>query len=107
MSDSTRLALLEEDTARRLRQLKEAAKARADAPETAELSASSQGAIARQRELQDVIEKRKRARELAVPTNDNAVKLKLREFGEPICISASRCPSGESAFAILWRRTSI
>ena len=92
MSDSTRLALLEEDTARRLRQLKEAAKARADAPETAELSASSQGAIARQRELQDVIEKRKRARELAVPTNDNAVKLKLREFGEPICIFGEQVP---------------
>ena len=57
-----------------------------------ELSASSQMAIARQQELKDTIEKRKRARELAVPTNDIAVKLKLREFGEPICLFGEGAP---------------
>ena len=86
-----RLAKLEEETKKRLARLKEgsaakgaAASSSSSAPRDAEmhdLSASSQAAIARQQELKDTIEKRKRARELAVPTNDNAVKLKLREFG--------------------------
>eukprot|EP00325_Prymnesiales_sp_UTEX-LB-985_P026160 CAMPEP_0174733152 /NCGR_PEP_ID=MMETSP1094-20130205/60767_1 /TAXON_ID=156173 /ORGANISM="Chrysochromulina brevifilum, Strain UTEX LB 985" /LENGTH=92 /DNA_ID=CAMNT_0015935775 /DNA_START=88 /DNA_END=362 /DNA_ORIENTATION=+ len=90
MADTERLAALEEEIARasKLAKLK-AAQVAATAPsdsQTQELSASSQGAIERQRELKETIEKRKRARELAVPTNDNAVKLKLREYGEPIII---------------------
>eukprot|EP00966_Prymnesium_polylepis_P219223 5072394-Prymnesium_polylepis.1 len=48
--------------------------------------------MARQQELKDTMEKRKRARELAVPTNDNAVKLKLREFGEPIVVFGEAAP---------------
>jgi hypothetical protein len=87
------LAALGEDTKARLRQLREAAAAKAaGGSEPAELSASSQAAILRQQELKDTIEKRKRARELAVPTNDNAVKLKLREFGEPIIIFGEDAP---------------
>ncbi|KAL1524442.1 hypothetical protein AB1Y20_019337 [Prymnesium parvum] len=90
-----RLAQLEEETKRRLERLHEAVpdvkKAPTDA-EMQELSQSSQAAMARQQELKDTIEKRKRARELAVPTNDNAVKLKLREFGEPICLFGETAP---------------
>ena len=48
--------------------------------------------MARQQALKETIEKRKRARELAVPTNDNAVKLKLREFDEPIVIFGEGAP---------------
>ena len=85
-----RLATLEEETKVRLAKLKAAAAA---APaQTSELSSSSQAAIERQKELKETIEKRKRARELAVPTNDNAVKLKLREYGEPICLFAEGAP---------------
>lgn len=62
------------------------------APETQDLSASSLSAIARQQELKETIAKRKRARELAVPTNDNAVKLGLREAGEPITLFGEGAP---------------
>ena len=60
--------------------------------ETADLSASSQSTIARQQELKESIEKRKRSRELALPTNDGQVKLKLREFDEPICLFGEAAP---------------
>ena len=60
--------------------------------ESQELSAASQAAVQRQIELKESIAKRKRARELAVPTNDNSVKLKLREFGEAICLFGEQAP---------------
>ena len=41
-------------------------------------------------ELEELM--KKRARELAVPTNDNAVKLKLREYNEPITMFAEAAP---------------
>uniref|UniRef100_A0A7S0IV16 Pre-mRNA processing factor 4 (PRP4)-like domain-containing protein n=1 Tax=Calcidiscus leptoporus TaxID=127549 RepID=A0A7S0IV16_9EUKA len=99
-AERERLARLEEETKKRLDKLKGVAGADAGtskkstehAAEAQELSASSQAAIARQQELKESIAKRKRARELAVPTNDNAVKLKLREFGEPICLFAEGAP---------------
>jgi len=53
-------------------------------PGTVELSASLQPAIALQPELKESMAKRKRARELAVPTHDNQVKLTLRDSGAPI-----------------------
>lgn len=88
-----RLAQLEEETKARLSKLKAAAAANASSQsEVHELSASSQMALERQQALKDTIEKRKRARELAVPTNDNAVKLKLREYGEPICLFGEAAP---------------
>ena len=92
--DEEKLAKLEQDTKERLRALKQAAAAKASSSqlETQELSSSSQHAIHRQKELQEVIEKRKRARELAVPTNDNAVKLKLREYDEPIVLFGEQVP---------------
>jgi len=40
-----------------------------------------QPAIAHQPELKESMAKRKRARELAVPTHDNQVKLTLRDSG--------------------------
>ena len=92
-SDPDRLVQLEEDTKERLRRLKEEELLRSIGKfEPAELSASSQSAIARQQELKEVVEKRKRARELAVPTNDNAVKLRLREFEEPIVLFGEAAP---------------
>lgn len=92
MSD-VRLQALERDTNARLEKLKAVAAANAaSSSEQHELSASSQLAVARQQELKNTIEIRKRARELAVPTNDNAVKLKLREFGEPIALFGEAAP---------------
>jgi U4/U6 small nuclear ribonucleoprotein PRP4 len=86
MADDARLAALEEETKQRLAKLKAETAGGSGESQHHELSASSQSAIARQQELKETMEKRKRARDLAVPTNDNAVKLKLREYGEPICI---------------------
>jgi len=60
--------------------------AEAPPPGVVELSGSSQPAIAHQPELKESIPKRKRARELAVPTHDNQVKLTLRDSGAPICL---------------------
>jgi len=98
-AERERLAKLEEQTKRQLDKLKGAGiggpavgKAAEPLPETQELSSSSQAAIQRQQELKETIAKRKRARELAVPTNDNQVKLKLREYGEPICLYAEGPP---------------
>ena len=96
--DADKIAALEQDTQARLRRLREASAASsgggaaAAGPQPGELSASSMLAIAKQQELRDAIEKRKRARDLAVPTNDNAVKLKLRESDEPICLFGEAAP---------------
>ena len=92
--------MADDDAARRLREVEEKMKHRLDklkdqappASETVELSEASQAAVERQKELKETIEKRKRARELAVPTNDNAVKLKLRESGEPISLFGEIAP---------------
>ena len=86
-----KLATLEEETKRKLEKLK-ASSGKAPGGDTHDLSEASQQSIARQQELKDTIEKRKRARELAVPTNDNSVKLKLREAGEPICLFGEAAP---------------
>ena len=93
-AERERLAKLEEDTQAKLQKLSELPKKppAAAGGDTHDLSSSSQAAIARQQELKDTIEKRKRARELAVPTNDNAVKLKLRGFGEPIILFGEAAP---------------
>lgn len=50
------------------------------------LSASSMAAKERHDSLVAALAKRKRARELALPTNDNEVKLELRQLGEPMCL---------------------
>lgn len=39
-----------------------------------------------QRLLLDELERKKRARDLPVPTDDSKVKSRLREYGEPICL---------------------
>lgn len=38
----------------------------------------------------DELERKKKARSLAVPTDDNRVKLRLREIGEPITLFGER-----------------
>lgn len=38
----------------------------------------------------DELERKKKARALAVPTDDNKVKLRLREIGEPITLFGER-----------------
>lgn len=38
----------------------------------------------------DELERKKKARSLAVPTDDNKVKARLREIGEPITIFGER-----------------
>jgi len=103
-AERERLAKLEEETTKRLELLR-ASKSSASSsappppppvaappPETVELSTASQQAIARQQELKESMAKRKRARELAVPTNDNQVKLKLRDSGEPVCLFGEQAP---------------
>ncbi|XP_065829945.1 U4/U6 small nuclear ribonucleoprotein Prp4-like [Oscarella lobularis] len=40
----------------------------------------------RQQEVLAEFEKRKKARAIAVPTDDTQIKARLREFGEPICL---------------------
>ena len=40
--------------------------------------------------LLDELERKKKARNLAVPTDDNRVKARLREIGEPITLFGER-----------------
>ena len=88
----SKLSQLEEETKRKLDKLKTQVVPKAAVDATHDLSEASQSSIARQQELKEVIDRRKRARELAVPTNDNAVKLKLREYGEAIVIFGEQAP---------------
>ena len=43
----------------------------------------------------DELERKKKARTLAVPTDDNRVKLRLREIGEPITLFGERVSFGK------------
>ncbi|KAJ8656388.1 hypothetical protein O0I10_007956 [Lichtheimia ornata] len=52
----------------------------------ADLSASSQRARQADQEVLQEFERRKRAREIAVPTDDKRVRQRLRELGEPQCL---------------------
>ena len=42
----------------------------------------------------DELERKKKARTMAVPTDDNRVKLRLREIGEPITLFGERVSFG-------------
>eukprot|EP00002_Diphylleia_rotans_P017115 TRINITY_DN3315_c0_g1_i3.p1 TRINITY_DN3315_c0_g1~~TRINITY_DN3315_c0_g1_i3.p1 ORF type:complete len:470 (+),score=74.98 TRINITY_DN3315_c0_g1_i3:43-1452(+) len=67
----------------------------ASAPTTAAyhpLSESSQEARRRHQQILDEFERRARARGLVVPTNDDQVKARLRQLGEPICLFGERAP---------------
>jgi hypothetical protein len=57
------------------------------------LSSSSQSSIAKTEELQRQVEARRIARTIIVPTNDDQVRLKLREIGEPITLFGERVRS--------------
>ena len=52
---------------------------------TASFSDSAQRNIAQRQAVLQQMEQEKKARTIAVPTNDSHVKLKLRELGEVIC----------------------
>lgn len=88
----SKLSQLEEETKRKLDKLKTQVPKPTVGHSMHDLSEASQQSIARQQELKETIDRRKRARELAVPTNDNAVKLKLREYGEAIIIFGEQAP---------------
>ena len=51
--------------------------------------------------LLDELERKKRARNLAVPTDDNRVKARLREIGEPITLFGERVRPILSCFFLL------
>ena len=51
--------------------------------------------------LLDELERKKRARNLAVPTDDNRVKARLREIGEPITLFGERVRPILSSFSKL------
>jgi U4/U6 small nuclear ribonucleoprotein PRP4 len=48
------------------------------------------GGVEREQAILDELERKKRARSMAVPTDDNKVKLRLRELGEPITLFGER-----------------
>ncbi|KAJ3338844.1 hypothetical protein HDU93_008979 [Gonapodya sp. JEL0774] len=52
------------------------------------MSDSQRFAMADQQAIMQELARKRRARTLAVPTDDNRVKARLREFGEPICLFA-------------------
>ena len=54
---------------------------------------ASERARLENRVLLDELERKKRARNLAVPTDDNRVKARLREIGEPITLFGERVRS--------------
>ena len=51
-----------------------------------EHSDSSKRARDQHQEVLEMFERRKRARTVAVPTDDKKVREKLRELGEPVCL---------------------
>eukprot|EP01113_Clastostelium_recurvatum_P010445 TRINITY_DN1519_c1_g1_i2.p1 TRINITY_DN1519_c1_g1~~TRINITY_DN1519_c1_g1_i2.p1 ORF type:complete len:532 (-),score=166.09 TRINITY_DN1519_c1_g1_i2:45-1640(-) len=54
--------------------------------DTLEFSAITANAIAKHRQEIEAMDAKKKARVVAIPTNDATVKLKLRELGEPIIL---------------------
>ena len=51
-----------------------------------DMSESSLRARQADQEILEEFERRKRARQIAVPTDDSRVRLRLRELGEPQCL---------------------
>lgn len=51
---------------------------------------SSERARLENKVILDELERKKKARSLAVPTDDNRVKARLREIGEPITLFGER-----------------
>lgn len=57
-----------------------------EAEESLELDESTKTAMAEQQAILDEFERKKKARNIAVPTDDKKVRLRLRELGEPITL---------------------
>jgi pre-mRNA processing factor 4 (PRP4) like len=49
----------------------------------------------------DELERKKKARTMAVPTDDNRVKLRLREIGEPITLFGERVSIGTFMYSTI------
>jgi rRNA-processing protein FCF1 len=56
--------------------------------EKPDLSDSSKRARDQHTEVLEMFERKKRARSMAVPTDDKKVRERLRELGEPVCLFA-------------------
>ena len=55
----------------------------------------------REQAILDELERKKRARSMAVPTDDGKVKLRLRELGEPITLFGERVKFLSKIYATL------
>lgn len=56
----------------------------------------SERARAENKVILDELERKKKARTMAVPTDDNRVKARLREIGEPITLFGERVSANDS-----------
>ncbi|KYQ89358.1 WD40 repeat-containing protein [Tieghemostelium lacteum] len=54
--------------------------------EVLEFSKHAQDSLIRKQKLQDDMDKRRRAKQVILPTSDNLIKMKFRELGEPIIL---------------------
>jgi U4/U6 small nuclear ribonucleoprotein PRP4 len=63
-----------------------------------ELADSSKRARDQHMEVMEMFERKKRARTVAVPTDDKKVREKLRELGEPVCLFAEDVCTGYLSF---------
>jgi len=75
--------------------------------ETFELSESTKAALAAQEEARKEVEIRKRARSVVVPVNDNLVRKRLRELGEPITLFGERIPGRRERLSGLLARRAV
>jgi len=77
------------------------------APETLPFSANILDSQKKHTQLLEQLEQTKRARSIAVPTNDNAVKMKLRALGEPIILFGEQPPERRERLRELLARQTV
>lgn len=61
---------------------------------------SSERARAENQALLDELERKKKARTMAVPTDDGRVRARLREIGEPITLFGERVSNVEPPYSL-------